>query len=97
LGAKMQFCPKCGGLLTPYKKEDGSTVLKCNRCGYEIQQQSARYTLSVKQSKIFTTSVVSEGKAAPRKKEEIEQEREEYYKELFMELMREEEYGGEEG
>ena len=93
----MQFCPRCGGILTPHRKEDGSIVLKCSRCGYEVQQQSARYTLSVQQPKVFTTSVVSEGRKYSRKKEEIEQEREEYYKELFMELMREEEYGGEEG
>ncbi|MEM4788727.1 MAG: DNA-directed RNA polymerase subunit M [Ignisphaera sp.] len=91
----MRFCPKCGGILVPYKKEN-EAGFRCSKCGYEIQQQSARYTISVQQPKVFTTSVISEGKTTSRKKEEIEQEREEYYKELFMELLREEEYGGEE-
>lgn len=91
----MQFCPKCGGILVPQRR-DNETVLKCSKCGYELQQQSARYTISSQHSKVFTTSVVSEGKKGTRRKEELEQEREEYYKELFMELLREEEYGGEE-
>jgi len=92
----MRFCPKCGGLLVPHRKEN-MVVLKCSKCGYEVQHQSARYTISAQQSKVYTTSVVSEEKKSSRKKEELEQEREEYYKELFMELLREEEYGGEEG
>lgn len=93
----MRFCPKCGGVVVPQKK-DNEIILKCSKCGYEIQQHSARYTITSQQpsSKVFTTSVVSEEKKSTRKKEEIEQEREEYYKELFMELLREEEYGGEE-
>lgn len=91
----MRFCPKCGGVLVPQKKDEGY-VLVCSKCGYEVVGQNTRYTVSAQQSKVFTTSVVSEEKKSRRKKEEIEQEREEYYKELFMELLREEEYGGEE-
>ena len=31
----MRFCPKDGTLLVPQKK-DGTTVLKCPKCGYEV-------------------------------------------------------------
>jgi len=34
----MDFCPKCGTMLTPLKKVKGSKVallLSCHRCGYE--------------------------------------------------------------
>ncbi|MDK6028440.1 DNA-directed RNA polymerase subunit M [Ignisphaera sp. 4213-co] len=96
---KTQFCPRCGGLMKPIKKEDGSTILKCSKCGYELTSAGAGYTVGVQTSssdRVKTTSVISEGKKVGRKKEEIEQEKEEYYKELFLELLHEEEYGGEE-
>jgi DNA-directed RNA polymerase subunit M len=32
----MRFCPKDGTLMVPQKK-DGTTVLKCPKCGYEIK------------------------------------------------------------
>ncbi|MCI4436396.1 MAG: DNA-directed RNA polymerase subunit M [Ignisphaera sp.] len=94
----MQFCPKCGGLLMPVKREDGTTVLRCSKCGYEIVPQSKEYTKGQSTSssdRIKTTSLVSEGKKIGRSKEEIEHEKEEYYKELFLELLSEEEYGEE--
>lgn len=31
----MRFCPKCGGLMVPTKK-DGKKYLKCTKCGYEM-------------------------------------------------------------
>ncbi len=94
-----QFCPKCGNLLVPTKKGEGSAVLKCSKCGYEISKQPSSYKIETTTStntRIHTTSVISNGKTIARKKEEIEQEKEEYYKELFLELLHEEEYGGEE-
>ncbi len=98
----MRFCPKCGGLLMPSRRGD-KTILKCSKCGFEIDTSSSssgeyRLTLPTEaSSRVMTTSIVSEGKVRSRSREEIEQEKEEYYKELFLELLREEEYGSEEG
>lgn len=33
----MQFCPKCGIILMPIKKED-KVLLTCNKCGYESRK-----------------------------------------------------------
>ncbi|MCC6045190.1 MAG: DNA-directed RNA polymerase subunit M [Ignisphaera sp.] len=94
----MQFCPKCGGLMMPVKKEGGVVALRCSKCGYELLPQGKEYTVGVQTAsvdRVKTTSVISEGKKVGRKKEEIEQEKEEYYKEVFLELLHEEEYGEE--
>ncbi len=82
----------------PIKKGDGATMLRCTKCGYELQSQTAEYRMAKigGSNRVQTTSVITEGKKMGRKKEEIEQEKEEYYKELFLELLHEEEYGGEE-
>jgi|Deesub1362B_J571_1020462.scaffolds.fasta_scaffold49371_1 DNA-directed RNA polymerase subunit M len=90
----MKFCPKCGTLLVPSKKGKKST-LKCPKCGYEERIKRAaksEYKLSVKADtnlKVKTTSLVSEKKEVLRKKEEIEQEKEEFY-EVLLDLMKEE-------
>ncbi len=34
----MKFCPKCGTLMRPRRKE-GTTVLVCPRCGYEYSPE----------------------------------------------------------
>ncbi|MCC6022056.1 MAG: DNA-directed RNA polymerase subunit M [Sulfolobales archaeon] len=97
----MKFCPRCGALLLP-KKEGSKEVLKCSKCGYEeVIKVKEGYTMTVskpvaKDSKVKTTSIVSEGGRRFRSKEEYEQEKEEYY-EIFLDLMREEEGSGEEG
>jgi len=96
----VRFCPKCGGLMMP-ERSGSRNVLRCTKCGHvaEIAGESGYRiggpTTSV--ARIYTTSLVSEAKTRARSKEEIEQEKEEYYKELFLELLREEEYGEEEG
>ncbi len=83
----------------PYRK-NGKTVLRCTKCGYELEASNVMdYRIggaTAASARVMTTSLVSEGRAMHRSKEEIEQEKEEYYKELFLELLREEEYGGEE-
>jgi len=82
-------------MLEPVRKE-GEVVLKCPRCGYEEPVKSSKsneYRLVVKsgkEDKIKTTSLVSEGEITTRKKEEIEQEKEDFY-EVFLDLMSEEE------
>ncbi len=37
-GVRLQFCPKCGSLMVP-RKVGGRTILKCMRCGYEMEPQ----------------------------------------------------------
>jgi len=94
-----KFCPKCGTVMVPQKKGDGY-VYKCPNCGYEeASKTGSGYKLSGKssaESKVKTTSIVSEGRGATRSQEEIEQEKEEFY-EIFLDLMSSEEgEGGEE-
>ncbi len=82
-------------------KSNRKTVLRCTKCGYEVEMVGVTgYRIggpTASTVRVHTTSLVSEAKARTRSKEEIEQEKEEYYKELFLELLREEEYGEEEG
>ena len=78
-------------------REGDKTYLVCSRCGYkELLKESSRYKLESKtsnESKVKTTSVVSSESEKLRKSEELEQEKENYY-EIFLELMSEEEGGG---
>jgi len=91
----MQFCPRCGGVLVPTKK-DGKEILKCNKCGYEKElSEKAKKEYSVKEkadksNKVLTTSLVSDKGERRLEEEQLEQEREEYYKEIGLELLREE-------
>ncbi len=77
-------------------------ILKCPSCGYEVEVKGdlrRDYRIEARSdtaSKIKTTSVVSEARAGYRSKEEIEQEKEEFY-EVFLELMGSEEGGEEAG
>ncbi len=97
----MKFCPKCGGLMVPRKKA-GKTVLKCTKCGFEIEASTnvaKEYRVEANisaESRVLTTSLVSEApKRRLRKKEEYDQEREEWY-EVALEIMSSEESGEEE-
>jgi len=91
----MRFCPKCGNLMMPIRKED-KIILKCTNCGFEEESsvtvvKEYRVTASIPaESRVITTSVVSEATGKKlRRKEEYEQEREEYY-EIALELLQEE-------
>ncbi|AWR97579.1 DNA-directed RNA polymerase subunit M [Acidianus sulfidivorans JP7] len=90
----MQFCPKCGGLMMPVKK-DGKEILKCKKCGFEKEMDTKdkkAYEIkeNSKSNKVLTTSIVSEKEGRKRDEDELEQEREEYYKEIGLELLRDE-------
>lgn len=96
----MQFCPKCGGLMVPAKKDD-KDILKCKKCGYEKEmdkkdKKAYEIKASAKTNKVLTTSIVSEKEGRRRDEDELEQEREEYYKEIGLELLRDEFEGSEE-
>ncbi len=90
----MKFCPKCGTMLEPVRKGK-KTLLRCPSCGYEEalgRKSSKEYKIVMKsnaQEKVKTTSLVSEGRSVQRRKEEIEQEKEEFY-EVLLDLMSEE-------
>jgi len=85
----MEFCPKCGGVLTPQKVE-GKSHLVCRRCGYrkeDVGGRSYRVREEVSREK-REKLIVLEG-ARGREREKIEEEREllkEYY-EIFLESM----------
>ncbi|MCE4599927.1 MAG: RPA12/RPB9/RPC11 RNA polymerase family protein [Desulfurococcales archaeon] len=80
----MRFCPKCGGLMVPIKKE-GKILLKCQRCGYEIEaskKEVDKYK-SVSRpdetAKVVSTKVISKARRTVATEEDIEQAREDYY------------------
>ena len=98
----MEFCPKCGGIMIP-SKSNNITILKCSKCGFEKKIASKKADEAYKINKQIdrslrtkTTSRISESPhGLSRSKDEIEQEKEEYY-EIFLDLVREEEESGEE-
>ncbi len=92
-------------MMIPVRK-GGRIVLRCTKCGFEMElSPSAAKDYTIKEAtqstaRVITTSVVSQAQErAIRRREELEQEKEEFYKEIFLELLKEEEYGegGEEG
>lgn len=96
----VQFCPKCGGLMIPSKK-NGKDILKCKKCGYEKEMDNKdKKAYEIKESsrsnKVLTTSLVSEKEGRKRAEDELAQEREEYYKEVGLDLLRDEFEGTEE-
>jgi len=95
----MRFCPKCGGLMVPTKK-DGKKYLKCTKCGYEMSlTKKERKHLKVQEqikNNVMTTSTVSNLSERGLNEEQLAQEREEYYKEIGQELLQREFEGEEE-
>ncbi len=82
-------------------KKDGKEILKCNKCGFEKEvsdKEKKEYSVKANADKknVKTTSLVSET-SSRNLTDDLEQEREEYYKEVGLELLREEfEEGGDE-
>ncbi|WP_173361982.1 DNA-directed RNA polymerase subunit M [Desulfurococcus amylolyticus] len=88
----VKLCPRCGSPLMPVKK-DGETVLKCNKCGYEVRTDKRREKYSVKYQVDASKRVVTaqatetkETKLSPEEREILS----EYYEVLLEELEREE-------
>ena len=80
----MKFCIKCGSVMVPVKK-DGRLILKCTRCGYEMEPSEKdleKYKVRAvadEKAKVISTKVISQTRRAKVSKEELEQAKEEYY------------------
>ena len=65
----MEFCPKCGKVLTPYKKE-GEVVLLCRKCGYTQELEGKQEVIVKSSNRRQRTEVVvieeSEEKVLPK-------------------------------
>ena len=87
----MKYCPKCGGVMVPVKKE-GKYYLRCRRCGYEIEateEDLKEYRIvhkTSKNEKVVTTKIVSQVRRAGTGKEELETAKEEYYELVLDQL-----------
>ena len=85
----MKFCPKCGGIMVPVRK-DGEIVLKCQKCGYEMpatEEDLKKYRVRSKGGeKVLTTKVISKVEQAGMNKEELEQAKEEFYELVLDQL-----------
>ena len=77
-------------------KKDGKEILRCTKCGYEMpltEKEKKEYNVKEqkdKSARVLTTSLVSEKGERKLEEEQLEQEREEYYKEVGLELLQEE-------
>ncbi len=88
----MKFCPKCGNLMVPIRRNE-KTILKCRVCGYEEEVKTSvdyKLTHSIEENKRVITSRVSEGAGKPLRREEEREILQEYY-EVFLETFSEEE------
>ncbi|AAY80900.1 DNA-directed RNA polymerase subunit M [Sulfolobus acidocaldarius] len=91
----MQFCPKCGGLMVPAKK-DNKDILRCTKCKFEREmtdKEKKQYSVKEnkgKTAKVLTTSLVSDKGEIKLSEDQLAHEREEYYKEVGLDLLREE-------
>jgi len=86
----VKFCPKCGSLLTPERRE-GHVYLVCKRCGYrrEMEKGERGYRVRETVSKEKREKLIVIEGLKRREKEKLEEEREllrEYY-EVFLETM----------
>ena len=87
----VKFCPKCGAPMVPFKKKDGTIVLKCTKCGYEMPAPPSvlkKYRMrdTGGGEKVLTTKVVSKVETSEIDKEMLNQMKEEYY-EFVLEQM----------
>jgi DNA-directed RNA polymerase subunit M len=87
------FCPKCGGVMIPIKK-DGKVIMKCTKCGYEMEapdkavKEYKSVTKAAEKEKVLTTKTVGQEQDVNKEenKEELEQAKEDYY-ELVLDQM----------
>ncbi|WP_281086581.1 transcription elongation factor [Caldisphaera lagunensis] len=87
------FCPKCGGVMVPIKK-NGKVLLRCTKCGYEMEATSnavneyKSVSKTAEKEKVLTTKTVGqeENVNSEENKEELEQAKEDYY-ELVLDQM----------
>ncbi|RLE86708.1 MAG: DNA-directed RNA polymerase subunit M [Thermoprotei archaeon] len=90
---KMEFCPKCGGLLVPVKEKE-TVYLVCRKCGHKRKAKkktSYKVVTTVTSDKKTRTGVIEE--EVKISEERLAEEREllrEYY-EIFLETMAEQE------
>ncbi len=93
----MKFCPKCESIMVPKKKEDGSTVLVCENCGYTLATgvKTSEYTITFRISHSPREEIVVL-KEEPKVRRYVpsKDERVEAYKEA-LEFYEEWEYGSE--
>lgn len=87
----MEFCPKCGGLMLPKRKES-KLYLVCQSCGYEVKAKKLEgYAAKEEISEEKRTRVsVFTATAGGASEEERKQLKEEFY-EVFLETMASEE------
>ncbi|MCQ5337198.1 MAG: DNA-directed RNA polymerase subunit M [Candidatus Methanomethylicia archaeon] len=87
----MEFCPKCGKLLVPVKKDD-KTILVCKYCNYEkLVEPTSSYKIvqQVEEGKRRKTLVSEEPIGIKKRKEEEKELISDYYK-VFLESYEEE-------
>ncbi|MCG2863984.1 MAG: DNA-directed RNA polymerase subunit M [Vulcanisaeta sp.] len=86
----MKFCPRCGGLMVPVKRE-GKTYLKCQRCGYEEELKSNDAKSYIDKKKVEKKgAVIVESYEEKGPSEEEKELKEDYVKQLLDNLYEEE-------
>jgi DNA-directed RNA polymerase subunit M/transcription elongation factor TFIIS len=94
----LEFCPKCGKLLIPNKREQ-KIFLVCRNCGYEkpaSESKGYKIVQPVDENKRRKTLVVDASQIKGRKRKEEEQEQMADFYEVFLENFQEEGGEGEE-
>jgi DNA-directed RNA polymerase subunit M/transcription elongation factor TFIIS len=94
----LEFCPKCGKLLIPNKKEE-KIFLICRNCGFEkpaSESKGYKILQPVDENKRRKTLVVEEPQKKGQKRKEEERELVADFYEVFLENFQEEGGEGEE-
>ncbi|WP_256359220.1 DNA-directed RNA polymerase subunit M [Vulcanisaeta sp. JCM 14467] len=82
----MKFCPRCGGLMVPVKRE-GKVYLRCQRCGYEEEMKSSDAKSYVDKKSIEKKgAVIVESYEEKEPSEEEKEMKEDYVKQLLDNL-----------
>ena len=91
----VEFCPKCGSLLVPVKKNN-KIFLVCPKCGYEKEvkkskNNSYRKTFKISEDKKTKTAILEENTKINKEEKVREKELLKEYYEIFLETMEENE------